>query len=152
MEHSLPLSLSFIDLRNAFGSILHVYISDILLSLWNFPLSSQTTRTICIHCSLLTSLLKTGKCKPWLSLKEFFKGIHYPPSVFDCLQSYIPSVTVHPSKGFVFRLLTKDNQPAFPCPNSYVYMLWEEKGSMEVPGWYLAKVQSVNELGETWLQ
>ena len=30
MEHSLPLSLSFIDLRNAFGSILCVYISDIL--------------------------------------------------------------------------------------------------------------------------
>ena len=31
MDHSLPLSLSFIDLKNAFGSISHNYISDIIV-------------------------------------------------------------------------------------------------------------------------
>lgn len=30
MEHPIPHTLSFIDLRNAFGSILHAYINDIL--------------------------------------------------------------------------------------------------------------------------
>ena len=35
-EHSLPLALSFIDLRNAFGSISHAYIYDIMKFL-RFP-------------------------------------------------------------------------------------------------------------------
>ena len=61
---------------------------------------------------------------------------------------------VHPSRGFAFKLQkqSETDKHALPCQNSHVYALWEEENSTEPPGWYLAKVLSVDDQGQARLQ
>ena len=79
----------------------------------------------------------------------------FPGNEVTCNPSnpIIQSVAVHPSRGFAFKLSiqSEPDQQVLPSPKSYIYALWEEN-SDEAPGWYLAKVLSVDNLGEARLR
>ena len=77
--------------------------------------------------------------------KGLFQGDMLSPLLFlIAFNPIIQSVEAHPSKGYVFSFSSKPvaSKRALPCPNNHIYALWEEKGSDEAHGWYLAKVMS----------
>ena len=153
-EHSQPLALSFIDLRNAFGSISHAYINDIMKFLKLPPEFTKYVRNLYSSLSALIST-KDWKTQPFSISKGVFQGDTLSPLLFlIAFNPIIQSVETHPSKGYAFSLSSKAiaGQQAIPCPGSYIYALWDERGSDEDRGWYLAKVMSVQELGDVTLK
>ena len=83
-ENSLPLALGFIDLRNAFGSVAHSYIDDILTFHPNLGVIFITSTPL----YLLMYTLRIGK--PDLSTSSmvvFFKAILYHRSFFSLLST-----------------------------------------------------------------
>ena len=151
MDHSLPLSLSFIDLKNAFGSISHNYISDIIKLI---KLPTQFTRYLTNLYSSISAHISTKdwKAQPFPISMGVFQGDTLSPLLLlIAFNPIIQSVVIHPSRGFSLKLPnhTESNQHTLPCQNSHIYALWEENNSKETLGWYLARVLTVDNLGRT---
>ena len=87
MEHSLPLTLSFIDLKNAFGSISHAYITNILRFIRLPP--KFTNYVSNLYSSISAQHLYKELEDTILSNQQgSISGGHtIPTSVFDSLQS-----------------------------------------------------------------
>ena len=155
MEHSLPLALSFIDLKNAFGSILHAYLKD-MLKLIKLP-REFTDYVSSLYSSISAHVFtKHWKTKHFSITKGVFQGDTLSPLLFlIAINPIIQSVALYPaSRGFALKPPIQSELEEQPLPqlNSYVYVLWDEKNSDEATGWYLAKVQSVDDHGECTLQ
>ena len=153
-QHSRPLSLTFIDLKNAFGSVSHKYILDILSHI-KVPLQLQ--QYIKNLYSSLSAYIHTKEWStPTFPIKRgVFQGDTLSPLLFlIAFNPILQALCIHPSKGFSL-LIEKETQVSpsvIPKIGSYVYALWNEYRSDEKPGWYLAKVCSVSDEGETILQ
>ena len=155
MEHSLPLALSFIDLKNEFGSILHAYLKD-MLKLIKLP-REFTDYVSSLYSSISAHVFtKHWKTQHFSITKGVFQGDTLSPLLFlIAINPLIQSVALYPaSRGFALKLPIQSElqEQPLPKPNRYAYALWDEKNSDEVTGWYLAKVQSVDDNGECTLQ
>ena len=107
---------------------------------------------ICIHPYQPRSPPKTGRLAH--SASFVFQGNILSPLLFLVdFNPTIQSVAAHHSKGFYLSLPRQDTDDfPLPCVNSHIYTLWQEKASVEEPGWYLARIVSVNGNGDIVLR
>ena len=149
-EHGLPFSLSFIDLKNTFGSVSHQYILD-MLSHVNVP------AIVHLYISnLYSSLSAYISTKDWSTAnfqieKGAFQGDTLSPLLF--LLAFNPILQVvysYPACGFkmVIEKEQYENLAILPAVGSFIYALWDEMNSSEAHGWYLAKISSFIESQE----
>ena len=121
MDHSLLLSLSFIDLKNAFGSVSHTYIvisskvNKTTPSVYKLP-DQPLLIYLCpyIHQRLEDTTLSISK--------SVFQSDTLSPLLFlVAFNPIIQSVAIHPSRGFPLRLPnhTESNRHPLPCLNSH---------------------------------
>ena len=87
---------------------------------------------------------------------RFHGGTLSPLLCLIAFNPVIQSVATHPSKGFSFNLhadgAEEGSAYTVPCKGSHVYALWEKEDFAEAPGWYLAKVASVDDQGTAKLK
>lgn len=148
-DHHQPLSLSFIDLKNAFGSISHCYLFDMLKHI-NIP--SEVLAYLESLYSSISAFVSTKQWKsPSFSIKRgVFQGDTLSPMLFlIAFNPIVQSIVTHPARGFSLVLNDASNNPtALPKVGSYIYALWDEDSSDEKQGWYLAKVLSTTGTGQ----
>ena len=72
-----PLMMTFLDLKNAFGSVSHRLIVDMLQAV-KVPNFYPAIYSLSTQYYQLSSQLKLGKRHPFHFVKGFFKEIHYP--------------------------------------------------------------------------
>ena len=151
IQQGLPLVLTFLDLKNAFGSIAHRLIRD-MLNHNKFP--SQVISYIMSGYSKLSATVKT---KEWTSLpfnikRGVFQGDTLSPLIF--LVAFNPLIQVCNSlstHGFSLRLPVP-NSSGLPPVNSAIYVLWDEPQSNKPPGWYHAVVSEYHSDGEATIE
>ena len=150
IEHGLPLAMTFLDLENAFGSVSHELILDMLVHC-NLP--QEVISYIASLYSKLTAYVKTRK---WSTDKfkigrGVFQGDTLSPLIF--LIAFNPIIQLAESLntcGYCLRI--PSTLPEVPKTHSYIYALWEEPNSNEPMGWYLAKVNSIESDGSISLK
>ena len=129
IQQGLPLALTFLDLKNAFGSIAHPMIRDMLN---HIKLPSQVISYIMSGYSKLSA---TVKMKEWTSnIKHgVFQGDTLSPLIFLVVFNLLIQVCNRLSTcGFSLRLLVP-NSSGLPPVNSAIYVLWDEPESDEPP-------------------
>ena len=141
-------------LYSAFGSVSHKYILDILSHI-KAPLQLQQYIKN-LYSSLSAYIYTKEWSTPTFPIKRVvFQGDTLSPLLFlIAFNPILQALCIHPTKGFSL-LIEKEAQvppTAIPKTGSYVYALWNEYPSDEKHGFYLAKVCSVSDEGETVLQ
>ena len=152
-SNSLPLSISFIDLKNAFGSVAHSYIYDMLNYL--HPPKEIVLYVKSLYSSLSAHIAtKDWNTSPFPIRRGVLQGDTLSPLLFlICFNPIIQSIAVHQCNGCSLVLQKSDeNCPSLPKQNSFIYALWNEKTSSEKIGWYLAKVLSIDDNGNATLR
>ena len=145
--NSLPLSLTFIDLRNAFGSVSHDYIQDILEYV---QLPKEVQEYISAFYGKLSAYIATKDWKtPRFSIERgVFQGDTLSPLIFLLAFNPIIEAINSVEPGFQLMLPSQScNEASLPGINTYIYARWDEEGSDEPPGWYLAKILSIDSMG-----
>lgn len=150
-DHSLPIYMSFIDLRNAFGSVAHSYIYDMLNHIkLPIEISSYISR---LYSSLSGFVSTKDWSTPVFDIKRgVFQGDTLSPLLFlIAFNPIILSISSHPSSGYRLQLGNVLNNEAqiTPAIDTFIYALWDVRDSREKAGWYLAKVVGFEENGET---
>ena len=139
LEHArsngLPVAITFVDLRNAFGSIAHGLIHDTLEAL---KVPAQVRKYI---RDLYTQLKATIRTKQWSS-PEFsvkrgvFQGDTLSPIIFlVAFSPIIHLIDAIQSGGFCFKSPVP-NSSDLPDPDTHIYVKWEEEDSSDEHGWY----------------
>ena len=149
--HGLPLSMTFIDLRNAFGSIPHQLILDML---HHILVPSQVTTYVADMYSKLTASISTSKwCTPPFQItKGIFQGDTLSPLLFLlCYHPVIAYAEKLPTTGFKMTS-TVPNSAGLPPVDSYIYIEWQEESSEEPDGWYHCQVQEYQPDGQAILR
>ena len=134
-SNGLPVSMTFIDLRNAFGSISHQLVNDILAHLKIPEFVRLYIRDAYTHLQAYVST------KKWLTplfsiTRGVFQGDTMSPIIF--LMSFNPVIRLAQSlkyPGFTFRIPIPNSED-LPETGSTIYTLWNEPSSDEPPGWY----------------
>ena len=147
-ENGLPLAMTFIDLKNAFGSVPHDLnlIRDVLSAI---KVPSEIQQYISNVHSQLTGSFNT---KHWSSQqfpisRGVFQGDTLSPIIF--LLAFTPIINFAsslPSMEFSFKIPLPDSK-SLPDPDSPIYISWNEPLSQDPPGWYLCKVQHYDPKG-----
>jgi len=127
--------MTFIDLNNAFGSVPHRYIFNMLRAV-------QIPNSVSAYIqSLYSQLWAVVKCKAWCTPT-------IPICQGDIMSLIIFILAFNPllrlaevlnhGYGFCFKLMVPGSH-YYPPINSYIYIKWLETGD-ELPGWYRARV------------
>uniref|UniRef100_A0A1X7V0K1 Reverse transcriptase domain-containing protein n=1 Tax=Amphimedon queenslandica TaxID=400682 RepID=A0A1X7V0K1_AMPQE len=114
--HNLPLFMTFIDLRNAFGSIHHSLINDVLHTVNLPPIILYITN---LYSKLSASIITRQWSTPSFKISR---------GVFQ---------------GFKLKL-PLNRTDGFPPVNSCIYVEWQEETSTEPAGWYHCTVVEYN--------
>ena len=146
VQNGLPLSVTFLNLKNAFGSVPHQLIYNMLAYI-QLPL--EVGSYISSAYSQLTARVVT---KNWSTpsfpiSKGVFQGDTLSPLIF--LITFNPIIQLAQSLstcGFQLKLSDSTTQELRKV-NSNLYVQWDEVDSDEPQGWYLAKVISVSSDG-----
>ena len=151
INQGLPLAITFLDLKNAFGSIAHSLIRDMFD---HMKLPSQITSYIMNGYSKLSAIVKTKKWStPPFSIKRgVFQGDTLSPLIF--LVAFNPLIQVCNTLstcGFSLRLPIA-NSSGLPPVNSAIYVMWNETQSEEPSGWYYAVVCEYHSNGEATIE
>ena len=96
---------------------------------------------------------KTWKTPCFDIKRGVFQGDTLPPLIF--LLAFNPIIQAVQKNEPGFRLLlpsSNNNEGPLPVANTYIYGLWDERGSDEIPGWYLAKILSIAPDGSAMLK
>ena len=139
IEQKRDLSISFLDLKNAFGSVSHSLIFEILYHL-QIPL--QVTNYIKDCYSRLRGYVQT---KSWTTPKfpisrGVFQSDTLSPIIF--LTTFSPILLLIQKwehRGFQM-IANIPGSEDLPPPESTIYVLWEEDNG-EQKGWYRATVE-----------
>ena len=137
--YNLPLFLTFIDLRNAFGSFHNDYIRD-MLTLIELP-----SPIFSYVSNLYTQLSAFVTTRQWATpnfkiSRGVFQGDTLSPLLFLlCFQPVITFANSLPYGGFRLQL-PLPNSTGLPPIDSHIYVEWCEDGSSELPGWYHCRV------------
>ena len=137
--NGLPLFMTFLDLANAFGSISHQFIQDML----NYvAVPDQVTKYICDAYSNLRGFVSSSS---WTT--EFFpieRGVFQG----DTLSPVIFLIAFNPIIGLANSSTSSGFSLKYPVPSSHglppvdahIYLKWDEPSSDEPPGWYRCQV------------
>ena len=137
--NNLPLFLTFIDLRNAFGSIHHALILD-MLSLTHVPVPILSY--ISDLYSKLSAFVSTKQWStaPFDISRGVFQGDTLSPLLFLlCFQPIVSLSNSLSTCGFQLKLPIA-NSAGLPAVDSYIYVIWNEPNSDELPGWYHCQI------------
>ena len=145
-SNGLPVSISFLDLRNAFGSVAHNLIADVLDHV-NVPSAIR-----CYIASAYSQLNAFVNTKTWSTpsfaiTRGVFQGDKMSPIMF--LLSFNPIIELARKltcPGFFFKVPIADTED-LPSPGSTVYVKWNETSSDEAPGWYKCTISSYDANG-----
>ena len=138
-QHGLPLSVSFLDLRNAFGSVSHRLIIEMMNYIGLPPnLTAYVTDTY----SKLRAYVKT---RSWSTAsfpikKGIFQGDTLSPLLF--LLVFNPVIKLCDklqTTGFRLKLPIL-NSEGIPPVNAPIYLEWDVEGHDDPQGWYYAIV------------
>ena len=142
--------MTFLDLENAFGSVSHELILDMLSH------SKLPPEVISYIANLYSKLTAYVKMKNWSTDNfKISRGVFQG----DTLSFLIFLITFNPiiqlakslsTCGFCLKM--KNSFPEMPKINPYIYVLWDEPNSEEPVGWYLAKVISIDNDGSICLK
>ena len=138
-ENGLPLFMTFLDLANAFGSISHRLIQD-MLSYVAVP--DQVTKYICDAYSKLRGFVSSSS---WTT--EFFpiergvfQGDTLSPLIFlIAFNPIIELANTSKSSGFSLKYPVPSSC-GLPPVDAHIYLKWDEPSSDEAPGWYRCQV------------
>lgn len=138
IQHSLPLSLNFLDMKNAtFGLVSH----DLNIG---YVCTRQTpSRNPCLHLKFFSAYmpLKTAWSTPKVS--DLQGGVPRSYSLHTHLFGYIQSYDR--SCPVIVNLWPPIQDPLsnnFPKANPYQYTLWDKENSDELKGWHPTRVTS----------
>ena len=140
IQHELPLAMSFLDLKNAFGSISHSLMHDILDYI---KLPTDFVSYITKSYSQLSATIKTKNwCTPIFKIERgVFQGDTLSPLIFlAAFNPLIETCNKLPTCGFNMKLYVP-NSTGLPPQNSAIYIERNEETSDEPPGWYYATVK-----------
>ena len=149
-SNGLPLTLTFIDLQNAFGSISHSLVSDILTYLQIPSPMIQYVSTMYANLRAFVST-KSWSTSPFPITRRVFQGDTMSPiiflMVFNPILKLVQSLS---SPGFTFRLPIPDSHglPEIGCT---IYVEWDEENSDEPAGWYRCEIVAYNPNGAAQL-
>ena len=136
-----PLYITFLDLANAFGSISHQLINDMLVHI-------QLPASIIGYLKDLYSKLQAFVSTPDWNTDTFsiqrgvFQGDTISPIIFLlCFEPLVKLASQYPSKGYVPRIPIPDSE-SLPPVDSTIYLFWDEEQSSEPTGWYKCRVSS----------
>ena len=151
IQHGLPLALTFLDLKNAFGSIANPLIRDML---YHIKLPTQVLSHIMDGYSKLSASVKTKNwTTPRFNIKRsVFQGDTLSPLIF--LVAFNPLIEVCNNLstcGFSLRLPIP-NSSGIPPVDSAIYVKWDEVQSAEPPGWYYAVVSKYHLDGDVTIE
>ena len=77
-----------------------------------------------------------------------FQGDTLSPLIFLLAFNPIVEAINSVEPGFQLMLPSQScNEASLPGINTYIYARWDEEGSDERPGWYLAKILSIDSMG-----
>ena len=138
-ENKKSVSITMLDLKNAFGSVSHSYILDMLQHASIPREAIQYIRNCYNKLSVYiqtkswqTSQLKVGK--------GMFQGDTLSPTIF--LLAFAPITRLMEQwhySGFSLQIPVP-NSKDLPSPDSTIYVLWDEQDSDEPSGWYRATI------------
>lgn len=126
-KHGLPVCITFLDLRNAFGSISHRLIVD-MLEYVHAP--SEITRYICnAYIASLQHLFQPGPATEVFPIQRgVFQGDILSPTIF--LLAFNPIVQLIASN---LEDMHFPNSVNLPPISAYIYVEWDENDSNEPP-------------------
>ena len=138
-SNGMPLTITFVDLKDAFGSICHNLINDIMSHL---KLPPEIT---CYITDLYSKVKASIQTKNWSTpvfpiSRGVFQGDTMSPIIF--LIAFNPVLKLAQSldcPGFAFRIPITDSED-FPDCDSNILVLWDEPESDEPSGWYRCNV------------
>ena len=149
-SNGLPLTLTFIDLRNAFGSISHSLVADILTYL---QIPSPVIQCV-YHVRQLAGLRFNKKLVhlsipnyTWCLPRRHYVTHYFPNGAHNPILKLVQSLS---SPGFTFRLPIPDSHglPEIGCT---IYVEWDEENSDEPAGWYTCEIVAYNPNGAAQL-
>ena len=136
-----PIVMSFLDLKNAFGSVCHQYLFDILQYI---KLPSPVVSYITSCYSKLTAYVST---KAWKTTvfsiyRGVFQGDTLSPLLFNlAINPLLAYLSTSEDCGYSAQLHAA-NSVGLPPVDIPIYVLWTDS-SVDAPvGWYRAKVTS----------
>ena len=149
-SNGLPVTMSFFDLKNAFGSIPHRLIFDVLA---HIKLPQSVRCYIQNNYSQLSAYVQTKywRTKNFQIGRGVFQGDTMSPIIF--LLSFNPILKLVSKlqyPGFFFKIPIT-NTEHLPEPNSFIYVQWNESNSDEPPGWYKCVISGYNRDGKALL-
>ena len=130
-RNGLPVSISFLDLKNAFGSVSHKLISDIL---YHIKLPTSVRDYINNTYSKLQAFEWSTELFP--ITRGVFQGDTMSPIIF--LLTFNPIIQLVrrlECPGFFFKIPIP-NSENLPSEGSTIYITWDEANSNEDSGWY----------------
>ena len=133
-----PLMMTFLDLKNAFGSVSHQLILDMLEAVKVLPPFIDYVQ------SFYSQLFVIFKGKSWETDPMPFKKVFFretlSPVIFLLVFNLVLKLaeSLNSSHGYQFQLKIRGTE-ILPPVNTYVYIKWTEDNG-ELPGWYLACV------------
>ena len=135
-----PLMMIFLDLRNAFGSVSHQLIFDMLTAVRVPSSYLQYIQSFYSHLSV-TIMSKSWETDPIPFRRGVFQGDTLSPIVFLLVFNPILQLaeSLNQSYGYKF-LLPVEGTDTFPPVQTFIYVKWTESGD-ELPGWYKAQVE-----------
>ena len=148
--NGLPLSMTFIDLRNAFGSISHQLILDMLDDI---SVPTPVRSYVADMYSKLTASTSTSKwCTPSFQItRGIFQGDTLSPLLFLlCYHPVIAYAETLATTGFQMTT-TLPESVGLPPVSSYIYVEWQES-SEEPDGWYHCQVEGYQPDGQAILR
>ena len=131
--------ITFLDLKNAFGSVPHQLIFDMLRTV---KVPSKIQRYVESFYSQLfvTVTSKNWETPPIPFCRGVFQGDTMSPIVFLLAFNPLLKLAADLNQGHGYSIeLPLQNSDDFPPLDSSIYVKWEEQGD-EPPGWYRVRV------------
>lgn len=147
---SIPVNITFLDLKNAFGSIQHDLIMSMLQTL-KVPDPIVAYLKSCY--SQLVGYIHTNdwNTPPFQiqQLEGVFQGDTLSPIIFlISISPIFHLISDLPYKGYTF-LRPLPNSEDLPPRGSTIYIYWNEPDSSEPEGWYRASISDYLPNGKT---
>ena len=136
-----PVVMSFLDLKNAFGSVCHQYLFDILQYI---KLPSAVVSYITSYYSKLTAYVSTKKWKTTVFsiYRGVFQGDTLSPILFNlAINLLLAYLSTSEDCGYSAQLLAS-NFIGLPPVEVPIYVLRSDSSDDSPSGWYRAKVTS----------
>ena len=121
IQHGCPLTITFLDLQNAFGSVAHPLITDILT---HIKLPDNVMSYTSDGYSKLTAFVKTKDwTTPTFEIKcGMFQGDTLSPTIFLAVFNPLIQLSYHLTTSGFFLTMPVPNSVGLPSINSAIYV------------------------------